>query len=771
MLHASKLFRSTHALALAGMCATFALLLTAHASAQDPDPTEPHPQPVNADAESSPRAEQIAQLIEQLGSVNARARERAQARLARLGGEAIPALRRTLLHSDAEVRQRARMVLTEVGEDFIALCALLSERDARIRDYAAEALLARFLSTDGADREPEAYQPWYGRWNDPGQQGMVNLETLQLGSAEFNGTLLEFLQRIDELVPVVIEPRLFEMAALGKAITIPEGSMAAARPAIATAMQEADIQLVQIYLPQARCGALLAAPTDLIGAEATPEATIVIKLCKAALHDDQTCRRTSICTLGRLYGKRRSVAEMLLASFCRPGNPCFEPLVLAFAFSGRKLADALPSGDTRVRDAIVANVGRGTWATRRASALALASWPAETVLPVARDYLSNGDAAARYLAIWAVGLTGALEMADDADAGGLVAEPGSLTAALYDRLTDKQPDVARAAIEALTQLAVGYEDRATLGDRTPGIAAAVERALAADARDTLQQAVVEFLANVPAVPAAVVARGLEAYVNGEAPTRRFVVRGLAGRGITRAELVTWLVDEKDNTVALEILDVLGRDNLWVDASDEEAVLLAEVETILRDDDRDRRQLGADVLVRLSLERGLALVQRLLGEKPDLQLQVLAFRLGDEGQLQALLAALKGEDEAVAIEAAHGIASLGTGEALKTFEACKAEKAETTRLAALQGMDELARIAAQNGDVQLVGQIYQSLWQFNSDESQRVVMAQQQISNKFFQGEDGYHTLARRRASEIALGDASATFVYPSQPARPDLLPE
>ncbi len=82
----------------------------------------------------------IEKLVEQLGDNKFRVREAATKELTALGKRAVPALRKALRSTDADVRLRAQVILNEIESGVPFLVAELTDKDPKVRKSAAERL-------------------------------------------------------------------------------------------------------------------------------------------------------------------------------------------------------------------------------------------------------------------------------------------------------------------------------------------------------------------------------------------------------------------------------------------------------------------------------------------------------------------------------------------------------------------------------------------------------------------------------------------------------
>jgi len=82
----------------------------------------------------------IEKLVEQLGHDRYRIREAATKELLALGKRAVPALRKALRSTDADVRLRAQVILNEIESGVPFLVGELSDKDPKVRKSAAERL-------------------------------------------------------------------------------------------------------------------------------------------------------------------------------------------------------------------------------------------------------------------------------------------------------------------------------------------------------------------------------------------------------------------------------------------------------------------------------------------------------------------------------------------------------------------------------------------------------------------------------------------------------
>jgi hypothetical protein len=88
-------------------------------------------------------AEEVQQLVKQLGDDSFRVREAAAKRLAEIGRPAVVALREALRSQDVEVRRRAQRVLESIRSTLANLVEDLKDKDPAVRKEAAEELQAR----------------------------------------------------------------------------------------------------------------------------------------------------------------------------------------------------------------------------------------------------------------------------------------------------------------------------------------------------------------------------------------------------------------------------------------------------------------------------------------------------------------------------------------------------------------------------------------------------------------------------------------------------
>lgn len=107
-----------------------ALLLTAAVLGHSDEPSRA----------GSPDANQIKNLIRELGSDEFEVREKATKALSEIGRAALPALRQALESTDAEVRQRARHIMDAIQTSTKYLTDTLKDRDPALRKEAAEIL-------------------------------------------------------------------------------------------------------------------------------------------------------------------------------------------------------------------------------------------------------------------------------------------------------------------------------------------------------------------------------------------------------------------------------------------------------------------------------------------------------------------------------------------------------------------------------------------------------------------------------------------------------
>jgi len=82
----------------------------------------------------------IEKLVEQLGDNKFRVREAATKELIVLGKRAVPALRKALRSTDADVRLRAQVILNEIESGVPFLLTELADKDPKVRKSAAERL-------------------------------------------------------------------------------------------------------------------------------------------------------------------------------------------------------------------------------------------------------------------------------------------------------------------------------------------------------------------------------------------------------------------------------------------------------------------------------------------------------------------------------------------------------------------------------------------------------------------------------------------------------
>lgn len=89
---------------------------------------------------AAPTAEEIGQLVKQLGDDQYRVREEATQKLVAIGRPAVKAVREALKHADYEVRHRARTVLDAIHSSVPNLIEDLKDADPVVRKEAAEGL-------------------------------------------------------------------------------------------------------------------------------------------------------------------------------------------------------------------------------------------------------------------------------------------------------------------------------------------------------------------------------------------------------------------------------------------------------------------------------------------------------------------------------------------------------------------------------------------------------------------------------------------------------
>jgi HEAT repeat protein len=105
-----------------------------------------------ATLQGEPSAEQIRQLIQQLGDDRFRLREQATRELIEIGRPALALVREAMDHRDAEIANRAQRIVAEIQSSLEYLLAILKEGDAKLRMEAAIGL--ERLGPAGKDAMP-----------------------------------------------------------------------------------------------------------------------------------------------------------------------------------------------------------------------------------------------------------------------------------------------------------------------------------------------------------------------------------------------------------------------------------------------------------------------------------------------------------------------------------------------------------------------------------------------------------------------------------------